>query len=301
MAIVELAMAKAQSITWRHYYELTKPKVVALILFTTLVGMLLSSGEMAWNTLLFGLVGIGLAAAAGAALNHVVDQRIDALMERTKGRPLPSGHMDTPHALGFALFLAGLSFLLLTLLVNLLTALLTFGAFIGYAVIYTVYLKRNTPQNIVWGGLAGAMPPLLGWVAVTGEIHAHAWLLVLLIFVWTPPHFWSLAIKRRNEYAQAGIPMLPVTHGVLFTKQQILLYSLMLLVVSLMPFSVEMMGPLYLVGAVILGLVFVYRAIRLLVSTSEAEAMKTFGYSILYLSMMFALMLLDRYWPIIPT
>ncbi len=301
MAIVELAMAKAQSITWRHYYELTKPKVVALILFTTLVGMLLSSGEMAWNTLLFGLVGIGLAAAAGAALNHVVDQRIDALMERTKGRPLPSGHMDTPHALGFALFLAVLSFLLLTLLVNLLTALLTFGAFIGYAVIYTVYLKRNTPQNIVWGGLAGAMPPLLGWVAVTGEIHAHAWLLVLLIFVWTPPHFWSLAIKRRNEYAQAGIPMLPVTHGVLFTKQQILLYSLMLLVVSLMPFSVEMMGPLYLVGAVILGLVFVYRAIRLLVSTSEAEAMKTFGYSILYLSMMFALMLLDRYWPIIPT
>lgn len=301
MAIVELALAKAQSITWRHYYELTKPKVVALILFTTLVGMLLSSGEMAWNTLLFGLVGIGLAAAAGAALNHVVDQRIDALMERTKGRPLPSGHMDTPHALGFALFLAVLSFLLLTLLVNLLTALLTFGAFIGYAVIYTVYLKRNTPQNIVWGGLAGAMPPLLGWVAVTGEIHAHAWLLVLLIFVWTPPHFWSLAIKRRNEYAQAGIPMLPVTHGVLFTKQQILLYSLMLLVVSLMPFSVEMMGPLYLVGAVILGLVFVYRAIRLLVSTSEAEAMKTFGYSILYLSMMFALMLLDRYWPIIPT
>lgn len=301
MAIVELAMAKAQSITWRHYYELTKPKVVALILFTALVGMLLSSGEIAWNTLLFGLVGIGLAAAAGAALNHVVDQRIDALMERTKGRPLPSGHMDTPHALGFALFLAGFSFLLLALLVNLLTALLTFGAFIGYAVIYTVYLKRNTPQNIVWGGLAGAMPPLLGWVAVTGEIHAHAWLLVLLIFVWTPPHFWSLAIKRRNEYAQAGIPMLPVTHGVLFTKQQILLYSLMLLVVSLMPFSVEMMGPLYLVGAMILGLVFVYRAIRLLVSTSEAEAMKTFGYSILYLSMMFALMLLDRYWPIVPT
>lgn len=301
MAIVELALAKAQSITWRHYYELTKPKVVALILFTALVGMLLSSGEIAWNTLLFGLVGIGLAAAAGAALNHVVDQRIDALMERTKGRPLPSGHMDTPHALGFALFLAGLSFLLLTLLVNLLTALLTFGAFIGYAVIYTVYLKRNTPQNIVWGGLAGAMPPLLGWVAVTGEIHAHAWLLVLLIFVWTPPHFWSLAIKRRNEYAQAGIPMLPVTHGVLFTKQQILLYSLMLLVVSLMPFSVEMMGPLYLVGAMVLGLGFVYRAIRLLISTSEVEAMKTFGYSILYLSTMFALMLLDRYWPIVPT
>lgn len=301
MAIVELALAKAQSITWRHYYELTKPKVVALILFTALVGMLLSSGEIAWNTLLFGLVGIGLAAAAGAALNHVVDQRIDALMERTKGRPLPSGYMDTPHALGFALFLAGLSFILLTLLVNLLTALLTFGAFIGYAVIYTVYLKRNTPQNIVWGGLAGAMPPLLGWVAVTGEIHTHAWLLVLLIFVWTPPHFWSLAIKRRNEYAQAGIPMLPVTHGVVFTKQQILLYSLMLLVVSLMPFSVGMMGPLYLVGAGILGLGFVYRAIRLLVSTSEAEAMKTFGYSILYLSMMFALMLLDRYWPIVPT
>ena len=296
MAISEISLARIPSIAWRRYYELTKPKVVALILFTTLVGMLLATPALVpWQPLLFGLIGIGLASAAGAALNHVVDQRIDALMERTRDRPLPSGHLDTPHALTFALGLAALSVLVLGTLVNAITAVLTFAAFIGYAVIYTLYLKRRTPQNIVWGGLAGAAPPLLGWTAVTGEIHVHALLLVLLIFVWTPPHFWALAIKRRDEYAQAGIPMLPVTHGVRFTKLQILLYTLLLVVVSLMPFTTHMSGPLYLAGALVLGGGFVYRAVRLLRSDDDRQAMRTFGYSILYLTLLFGFLLVDHY------
>ena len=281
---------------WRRYYELTKPKVVMLIVFTALVGMLLSTpGMVPVQPLVFGLLGIGLAAAAGAALNHVVDQRIDALMERTRNRPLPSGHLDTPHALAFALALTALSMLLLGGLVNPLTAVLTFCSFIGYAVIYTVYLKRSTPQNIVWGGLAGAMPPLLGWTAVTGSLDFRACLLVLVIFVWTPPHFWALAIKRRAEYARAGIPMLPVTHGVLYTKLQILIYTLMLLTVSLMPFIVHASGLLYLAGAVGLGLVFVYHALRLFRTEGDTYAMQTFGYSILYLTALFSFLLADHY------
>jgi protoheme IX farnesyltransferase len=296
MAIADIAVAKTRSIPWGRYYDLTKPKVVALILFTALVGMLLASpGMVPWQPLVFGLLGIGLASAAGAALNHVVDQRIDAVMERTRNRPLPSGEMDTPHALGFALGLASLAMLILAALVNPLTAVLTFSAFIGYAVVYTVYLKRRTPQNIVWGGLAGAAPPLLGWTAVTGEIHTHALLLVLLIFVWTPPHFWALAIKRREEYARAGIPMLPVTHGVAFTKLQILVYTMLLLWVSLMPFMVQMSGLLYLVGALGLGLGFLYRALRLWRSDDDSQAMRTFGYSILYLTALFAFLLADHY------
>ncbi len=296
MAIAEIAFAKTRSIAWRRYYDLTKPKVVALILFTALVGMLLASpGMVPWQPLVFGLLGIGLASAAGAALNHVVDQHIDAVMERTRNRPLPSGDMDTPHALGFALTLAGVSVLLLSTLVNPLTALLTFCAFIGYAVIYTMYLKRRTPQNIVWGGLAGAAPPLLGWTAVTGEVHTNALLLVLLIFVWTPPHFWALAIKRREEYARAGIPMLPVTHGVAFTKLQVLIYSLMLLAVSLLPFMNRMSGLLYLAGALVLGGGFVFQALRLWRSDDDRYAMRTFGYSILYLTALFGFLLADHY------
>jgi protoheme IX farnesyltransferase len=296
MVISEIALDGSSAIAWRSYYELTKPRVVALILFTALVGMLLSSpGLVPWTTLLFGLTGIGLGAAAGAALNHVVDQRIDAVMRRTCSRPLPTGRMDTPHAVWFALLLAALSMTVLSVLVNALTAALTFAALIGYAVVYTMFLKRRTPQNIVWGGLAGAMPPLLGWSAVTGEVHGHALLLVLLIFVWTPPHFWALAVKRRDDYRRAGVPMLPVTHGVRFTKQQILLYTLMLLAVSLMPFKAQMSGTLYLAGAVPLGVVFVYRAVRLLRSHDDAEAMRTFGYSILYLTLIFALLLADHY------
>ncbi len=296
MATSDLSLSETRVIPWRRYYDLTKPKVVALILFTALVGMLLASpGLVSLQTLLFGLFGIGLAAAAGAALNHVVDQRIDAVMERTRGRPLPSGDLDAPHALGFALGLAALSVLVLATLVNPLTAVLTFCAFIGYAVIYTMYLKRATPQNIVWGGLAGAMPPLLGWTAVTGEVGIEGLLLVLLIFVWTPPHFWALAIKRRAEYARAGIPMLPVTHGVPYTKLQVLIYSLMLLTVSLMPFLAHMSGLLYLVGALALGTGFVYHAVRLLRSDGDGHAMETFGYSIVYLTALFAFLLADHY------
>jgi protoheme IX farnesyltransferase len=283
-------------VSWRRYYDLTKPKVVALILFTALVGMLLSTpGLVPLPTLFFGLTGIGLAAAAGAALNHVVDQRIDAVMERTKGRPLPTGDLDAPNALLFALGLLALSMLILIPLVNPLTAALTFFAFIGYAVIYTVYLKRSTPQNIVWGGLAGALPPLLGWTAVTGEVSLSPLLLVLLIFVWTPPHFWALAIKRREEYARAGVPMLPVTHGVAFTKTQVLIYTLLLFVVSLMPFKTHMSGYLYLAGAIWLGATFIYHAWRLYRSEGDAHAMRTFGYSIVYLTLLFAFLLADHY------
>jgi heme o synthase len=296
MAIGEISLSKAAPISWRRYYELTKPKVVMLILFTAFVGMLLATpGLVPWQPLVFGLIGIGLASAAGAVVNHVVDQHIDAVMERTRGRPLPSGRMDAPHAVAFAVGLTTLAMIVLMVWVNALTAALTFAAFIGYAVIYTVFLKRSTPQNIVWGGLSGAAPPLLGWTAVTGEVEGHALLLVLLVFVWTPPHFWSLAIKRRAEYARASIPMLPVTHGVEFTKQQVFLYTLMLLAVSLMPFMAHMSGLLYLVAAVALGLGFVHHAWRLLRSEGDEWAMKTFGYSIVYLTALFAALLADHY------
>jgi protoheme IX farnesyltransferase len=296
MAGSDISLGETRQIAWRRFYDLTKPKVVALILFTALVGMLLASpGTVPLPTLAFGLLGIGLASAAGAAINHLVDQRIDALMERTRDRPLPRGDLDAPHALAFALGLTVLSMLVLATLVNPLTAVLTFSAFIGYAVIYTMYLKRATPQNIVWGGLAGAMPPLLGWTAVTGEVGVEGILLVLVIFVWTPPHFWSLAIKRRAEYARVGIPMLPVTHGVTYTKWQVLIYSLVLCAVSLMPFLVHMSGVLYLAGAVGLGIGFVYHAVRLLRSEGDGHAMKTFGYSIVYLTALFGLLLADHY------
>jgi protoheme IX farnesyltransferase len=257
--------------------------------------LLASPGMVPWQPLVFGLLGIGLASAAGAALNHVVDQRIDAVMERTRNRPLPTGDLDAPHALAFAVGLASLAVLILATLVNPLTAVLTFFAFIGYAVIYTVYLKRRTPQNIVWGGLAGAAPPLLGWTAVTGEVHTNALLLVLLIFIWTPPHFWALAIRRRKEYARAGIPMLPVTHGVAFTKTQILLYTVLLLWVSLMPYLANMAGLLYLAAAVALGVGFIYHALRLWLSDGDGHAMKTFGYSIIYLTGLFGALLVDHY------
>jgi len=296
MPASEFDLRKTQDFDWRRYFDLTKPKVVMLITFTALVGMLMSSPNMIpLHTLVFGLLGISLAAAAGATLNHVIDQRIDALMERTRNRPLPRGDVDTPHAAIFAVTLVVLSMLVLGALVNSLTMLLTFSAFIGYAVIYTVYLKRNTPQNIVWGGIAGAMPPLLGWTAATGELAVDPLLLVALIFIWTPPHFWSLAIKRRAEYARAGIPMLPVTHGVAHTKLQILIYTLALFAVSLVPFFTHMSGVLYLVGAGALGLGFVYHATRLFLHEGDGEAMPTFAYSIFYLTGVFALLLADHY------
>jgi protoheme IX farnesyltransferase len=283
--------------SWSHYYSLTKPKVVYLIVFTAMVGMLLAAdGAVPLDIFVFGLLGIGLAAASGAAINHVVDEHIDRIMERTRNRPLVSGEVDQKSALIFALSIGTLGIAMLVIFVNLLTAVLTFFSLVGYALIYTMYLKRATPQNIVLGGAAGAAPPLLGWTAVTGTVDTEALLLFLIIFVWTPPHFWALAIRRREEYAKANIPMLPVTHGVNFTKIQILLYTVLLVVVTMMPFIVQMSGLIYLAGAVALGIGFLYYAIRLYRDPNpDVIAMKTFGYSIFYLSLLFAFLLVDHY------
>lgn len=279
----------------RQYIELTKPRVVLLMLLTALAGMLLSvSGPVPWEKVLFGLAGIGFAAAAGAAFNHVVDRRIDGLMSRTQHRPLPSGQLDSESALIFAFLLTGAAVLTLLTWTNPLATLLTLAAMVGYAVFYTVLLKRTTPQNIVWGGAAGAAPPVLGGAAVTGELTTDALLLFLIIFVWTPPHFWPLAIHRREEYRRAGIPMLPVTHGVEFTKRQVLIYSWMLFAVTLLPFATERAGLLYLAGAVPLAVGFIYHAARLAGESGPGHAMATFRYSILYLFLLFALLLGDR-------
>jgi len=284
------------SIKVNNFLGLCKLKVIALILFTTFVGMLLSSQEMApLQPLIFGLIGIGMAAASGAAINHVVDHHIDSIMARTRRRPLPQAKLTQREALIFALSLAFIAMMILILFVNLLTAALTFVALIGYAVIYTMYLKRSTPMNIVWGGAAGAAPPLLGWAAITGEVNQEALLLFLIIFIWTPPHFWALAIKRKDEYAKAKIPMLPVTHGIEYTKLHVLLYTVLLLTVSLLPFLIHMSGVIYLIGAVSLGLVFVYHAWRLYRTEGDKHAMKTFAFSIIYLSSIFGFLLVDHY------
>ena len=282
---------------WSQYYQLTKPKVVFLIVFTAMVGMLLAvDGPVPLDIFVFGLLGIGLAAASGAAINHVVDEHIDRIMERTRDRPLASGDLNQKAALIFALSIGSAGILLLVLFVNLLTAILTLFSLVGYALIYSMYLKRATPQNIVLGGAAGATPPLLGWTAVTGHVETEALLLFLIIFIWTPPHFWALAIRRREEYAKAEIPMLPVTHGVEFTKIQILLYTVLLFVVALMPFIIHMSGLIYLAGAISLGVGFLYYAIKLYREKEpNVIAMKTFGYSIFYLSLLFAFLLLDHY------
>ena len=292
----QVAIAALPLPAWKRYLELCKPKVVLLIVFTALVGMFLSTpGMVSWSALIFGTLGIGLAAASGAALNHWVDQRIDAVMDRTRNRPLPQGELASSSALAFALLLGALAMALLVLFVNTLTAVLTFIALIGYAVIYTVFLKRMTAQNIVLGGAAGAAPPVLGWAAATGEVHPEAILLFLIIFVWTPPHFWALAIKRRDDYARAGIPMLPVTRGVAVTKRYILLYTLVLVAVSLMPFVMNMSGVLYIAGAMALGIGFLHNVIALYRARDDGPAMKTFGYSIFYLSALFAFFLADHY------
>ena len=283
--------------SWSQYYNLTKPKVVLLIVFTAMVGMLLAAdGAVPLDIFVFGLLGIGLAAASGAAINHVVDEHIDRIMERTRNRPLVSGELDQKSALIFALAIGALGISMLIVFVNLLTAILTFFSLVGYALIYTMYLKRATPQNIVLGGAAGAAPPLLGWTAVTGSVDTEALLLFLIIFIWTPPHFWALAIRRREEYAKADIPMLPVTHGVTFTKIQILLYTILLFIVTMMPFLVQMSGLIYLSGAIALGVGFLYYAIMLYREKQpNVIAMKTFGYSIFYLSLLFAFFLADHY------
>lgn len=281
---------------FKKYYNLTKPKVVLLIVFTAVVGMLLAGVEnVPLSQTIAAIVGIALAAASGAAINHWVDQKIDVIMERTRDRPLPHGDLTSAQALTFALSLAVISMVLLVVWVNNLTAILTFISLMGYAVIYTVFLKRATPQNIVLGGAAGAAPPLLGWVAVTGTVNTEAILLFLIIFIWTPPHFWALAIRRKDEYAKAGIPMLPVTHGVQYTKLLILLYSLMLFSVSLLPFVIKMSGLIYLIAAIILGLGFIIFAWKLYIDEKNEYAMKTFSYSILYLSLIFLFLLADHY------
>ncbi|MCG6118251.1 MAG: heme o synthase [Aquimonas sp.] len=281
---------------FRQYWPLTKPKVVALIVFTAFVGMLLAvPGLPPWEALIFGNLGIWLAAASAAAINHLIDQRIDAVMARTQHRPLPSGDLVGWQVLVFALVLGGASMLILGLLVNVLTAALTFASLIGYAVVYTAYLKRATPQNIVIGGAAGAAPPVLGWAAATGEVHAHALLLFLIIFIWTPPHFWALAIFRRDDYARAGVPMLPVTHGVEYTRLQVLLYTLLLIAVTLLPWVTGMSGSFYLGGALVLNAVFLYYALRLMRPPSERFAMEVFNYSVIYLMALFAFLLVDHY------
>jgi len=286
----------------QSYLGLCKLKVVALIVFTAMVGMFLATsppGMVPWDVLLFGNLGIGLAAASAAAINHVLDAREDAKMARTSNRPLPQGELNERNALLFAGMLGITAMLMLVLLVNVRTAVLTFLSLLGYAVVYTMYLKRATPQNIVIGGAAGAAPPILGWTALTDSIDPHSLLLFLIIFVWTPPHFWALAIYRRKEYAKVDIPMLPVTHGVPFTRLQILLYTILLLVVSVLPFVTRMSGPVYLVGALLLGGGFLYYAIVMMKGEDEKVAMKTFGYSIWYLMALFALLLVDHYLPLI--
>jgi len=283
---------------WRRYLELTKPRVVALITFTAVVGTLLASpGPPPLEALVWGNLGIALAAACAATLNHVLDRRIDAQMARTRARPLPSGQLTERQALVFAAVLGVSAMAILAFLVNLLTAVLTFLSLIGYAVVYTVWLKRATSQNIVIGGAAGAAPPVLGWAAVTNGIDPNALLLFLIIFVWTPPHFWALAIARRDEYARAGIPMLPVTHGVAHTRLQVLLYTVLLVVVTLMPFLTRMSGLIYLAAALLLNAGFLYYALALKISAREELPMRVFRFSVTYLMWLFAALLVDHYLP----
>jgi heme o synthase len=285
--------------TWRDFYELGKPRVVMLIVFTAIVGMFLSvPGMVPLDKFVFGTIGIALAASAAAAINHLLDRRADAAMFRTRHRPLPTGHVTERQVLVYALSLAMLSMIVLTALVNTLTAVLTFCSIIGYAVVYTVFLKRASPQNIVIGGAAGAAPPVLGWTAITDHVTAGPLLLFLIIFLWTPPHFWALAIHRREDYAKVGIPMLPVTHGVPFTKLQIVLYTVLLLVISIFPYLIGMSGVFYLVGALIMGGIFLYYALRLNPSNDESLPMRTFWYSIVYLSLLFLILLVDHYLPL---
>jgi protoheme IX farnesyltransferase len=282
---------------WRDYYELTKPRVVMLIVFTAVVGMFLSvPGWPGAAPLFFGTLGIGLASSAAAVYNHVLDARIDIQMMRTRGRPLPQGKLTERSALIFATVLCVISMLILALLVNLLTAVLTFISLIGYAVVYTVWLKRATPQNIVIGGAAGAAPPILGWTAVTDEVTAGALLLFLIVFVWTPPHFWALAIARKEEYAKVDIPMLPVTHGEAYTRVSILLYTILLVLVTVLPYLIGMSGVIYLLTALALGAAFLSYAVRIMRQPDDVELpMKTFRFSINYLGILFAALLLDHY------
>lgn len=281
----------------RSYYHLCKPNVVFMMLITSLIGSLLATNASNFNPLLIliSLIGIGLCAASAAAINQVVDQKVDANMSRTSERPIPQGEISSSRAISFAIVIGLIGYAILYKYVNVLTAYLTIASLIGYAIIYTVFLKRATPQNIVIGGLAGAAPPLLGWSSITGSIDPNALLLVLIIFAWTPPHFWALAIHRKDEYAKENIPMLPVTHGISFTKLQIILYTIIMLLVSLFPYFVMMSGAFYLVSALVLGSIFLWYAFRLYVDDSNSLAMPTFQYSIYYIFLIFLALLIDHF------
>lgn len=295
-----MSTAPSGTALWREYWALTKPRVVALIVFTALVGMFLAvPGLPPLRESVFGFIGIWLAASSAAAINQLIDQRIDRVMARTMNRPLATDTLKPAQVLAFAVFLGALSMAMLISMVNPLTAALTFASLIGYAVVYTAWLKRATPQNIVIGGIAGAAPPLLGWAAVTGMEGqwdwAHALLLVLIIFLWTPPHFWALAIFRRDDYARALVPMLPVTHGVEYTRWQILLYTILLVAFTVMPWAIGMSGVFYLGGALVLGAVFLWYAWRMLDPPDEFFAMRMFNYSVVYLMALFAFLLVDHW------
>ena len=281
----------------RSYYHLCKPNVVFMMLITSLIGSLLATNGSNFNPLLIliSLIGIGLCAASAAAINQVVDQKVDANMSRTSERPIPQGEISSSKAISFAIVIGLIGYAILYRYVNALTAYLTIASLIGYAIIYTVFLKRATPQNIVIGGLAGAAPPLLGWSSITGSIDPNALLLVLIIFAWTPPHFWALAIHRKDEYAKENIPMLPVTHGISFTKLQIILYTIIMLLVSLFPYFVMMSGVFYLFSALVLGSIFLWYAFRLYVDDSNSLAMPTFQYSIYYIFLIFLALLIDHF------
>jgi protoheme IX farnesyltransferase len=296
-------MIMTTSLVWQHtasrmqqFYRLTKPRVVSLIVFTAIIGMFLSvPGAVPLNALIFGTLGIALVAGAAAAVNCLVEQKIDSVMARTRGRPLPRGEVNSTETIFFVAVIGGAGLFMLHQWVNPLTMWLTLVTFVGYAIIYTVILKPLTPQNIVIGGASGAMPPVLGWTAVTGEISADALLLFLIIFAWTPPHFWALALYRKLEYAKVGIPMLPVTHGDKFTRLHVLLYTLILCAVTLMPYATKMSGLIYLVTAVILGAVFLYYAVKIYLDYSDQLARKTFRFSIFYLTVLFSVLLVDHY------
>lgn len=291
------------SIAWQqtasrmqHFYRLAKPRVVSLIVFTAVIGMFLAvPGAVPLNALIFGTLGIALVAGAAAAVNCLVEQKIDAIMNRTRGRPLPQGTVTSPETLFFIALVGGGGLLMLHQLVNPLTMWLTLGTFVGYAIIYTVILKPNTPQNIVIGGASGAMPPVLGWAAVTGEVTSDALLLFLIIFAWTPPHFWALALYRKLEYAKVGMPMLPVTHGDKFTRLHVLLYTLILIAVTLMPYATQMSGLIYITGALALDAVFLYYAVKIYLDYSDQLARRAFRYSIWYLAALFTVLLVDHY------
>lgn len=293
-------MENTQSmLSWKNYLELCKPKVVVLLVFTAIVGMLLAvPGIPPLSNFIYGTIGIGLASSSAAAINHYIDQKADAEMTRTQNRPLPSGELNSRNVLAFAATIGLVAMIILVVFVNTLTAVLTFLSLIGYAVIYTIYLKHMTPQNIVIGGAAGAAPPVLGWCAITGEVHPHALLLFLIIFVWTPPHFWALAVAKREEYAKAKIPMLPVTHGSKFTRLQILLYTVLLFIVTLLPYLTGMSSLIYLFSALTLGFIFIYFAIMLMQKKDNETAMRTFFFSITYLMLMFVALLIDHYFPL---